>query len=541
MDSRAKGLVDRLDRMAGERGTWEQHWREISELMRPFRDDFNVKRTPGEKRTSKIFDGTAGLAAENLAAGLWGMLTNSANVWFQLKAGDEALNDDHSVKLWMEDCERRLRSAFAAGGQRFYASAMDLLGDLVPLGTGVFYVDEMLGRGRLYFACRHLAECYVAENQWDEVDTLFRRFKMTARQAEQRWGNKLGPKMREAASKRPEQELEFLHAVMPAKDWDSKPKGGKDIVAVYVSLEDGNILGEEGYFEFPFMVPRWSRQSRSVYGDSPAMLALADTKMLNQMSRTSIVAAQKSADPPLLAPDESSRLGVRTTPGGIIYGGMDPQGRPMYQPLQTGANFNLTFEMEEQRRQAIRDSFYSTLLLMVNQPGRTATEVLALQEEKVRLMGPHLGRVQAEFLDPLIGRTFALLSRAGQIAPPPPALMEAGGSLEIEYVSPMARAQKASEAMAVARTLEVMIPLAQIDPSVADGLDGDEALKVVGEANGIPARVLRSPEAIAERRKAREQQQALMMMSEQAPKVAQAAKAGAEAQQIAAGGGKQAA
>src|SRR5690606_8774321 len=118
---------------------------------------------------------------------------------------------------------------------------------------------------------------------------------------------------------------------------------------------------------------------------SPAMLALPDIKMLNAMAKTTIVAAQKAADPPILAPDEAAVRGIRTTPGGIIYGGIDDNGRVRYQPLTTGANIGLTLEMAEQRRQAIREAFHWSLLLLVAQPNQTATEVLARQEEKLRL------------------------------------------------------------------------------------------------------------------------------------------------------------
>lgn len=531
MEDRAKALIARLSGMRGERGTLEAHWTEIAEIMSPFRDDFTSKRTDGEKRTSKIYDGTPGLAAENLASGLWGMMTNSANAWFELRAEDDDLNEDQSVKLWLDAVTKRMRSVFAANGQRFYTRVVDLYSDLVHFGTGVFYTADMPGRAELYFSCRHLAECYIAENRYEQVDTVFRCFQFTARQALQTWGDKVGSKIAEAAEKRPDEKFEFLHAVLPVAEWDGKPRGlvgGQGYVGVYIAVLTGAVLEERGFYEFPFQVPRWGQRSRSVYGESPAMLALADAKMAQQVARTTIVAAQKVADPPLLAPDEVSRLGIRTTPGGIIYGGMDPQGRRMYEPLITGANVNLSLEFQQQVQQRVMDLFYSSLLLMVNQPGRTATEVLALQEEKMRLMGPHLGRIQSEFLDPLISRVFGILARSpGALPPAPPALLNAG--LKVEYVSPMARQQKVSEAVAVARTLEVALPAMQADPSAGDVVDWDEAIRVVGGANGLPPKVLRTPEAVEARRQQRQQAQAAAAMAEAAPKVAKAAKDGVQA------------
>lgn len=525
-EDRAKALLQRQAALASERSTAEGHWQEIAELFTPFRADFQGRQaTTGEKRLARVFDGTAGQASENLSSALWGMLTNAANVWFELRPRHAALADNHAVKAWLQAARDRMLAAFGAGGQRFYARAVDLYSDLVNFGTGIFYEEEAPAAGGIYFTCRHLAECTIAENQYEQVDTVFRRFRWTARQALQRWPETGGAKLKEAGERRPDAPLPFLHAVLPAAEYQGERQlgHGQGWWSVYLSEDDGTILSEGGYHEFPYQVPRWSQRSRSVYGDSPAMLALPDAKMLNQMSRTTIVGAQKRVDPPLLAPDESSVRGIRTAPGGVIYGGIDPQGRRLYEPLVSGADVGLGLQMEEQRRQAVREAFYASLLLLANQPGRTATEVLALQDEKLRLMGPHLGRVQSEFLDPLIGRVFGILSRAGALPPVPPELQQAP-ELDIEYVSPMSRAQRAGEAVAVMRTIELAGGMAQIDPGVVDNLDSDEAFRIAAEANGLPATALRGADAVAAVREQRQAMQTLMAGAELAPGVAKATK-----------------
>ena len=65
--------------------------------------------------------------------------------------------------------------------------------------------------------------------------------------------------------------------------------------------------------------------------------------------------------------------------------------------------------MEEQRRGAIRDAFYVNQLMMQSGTQMTATEVLQRTEEKMRLLGPVLGRLQSELLQPLITRAFNIL------------------------------------------------------------------------------------------------------------------------------------
>lgn len=536
-DAKADGLIKRQEALAADRSTLEGQWQEIAELTRAMRADFNVVRTPGEKRTRKIFDGTPGQAADNLAAGLWGMITNSANEWFALKHPIEELNEDESVKLWLGEAGSRMRSAFAANGMRFYAKALEFYLDEVSFGTAVFYVDEMPKSGDLFFSCRHLAECYIAENDYEQVDTIFRRFTFTARQAYQKWGERAGAAVVKCHEKEPERRFDFLHAVMPREDYDPKlqlsPRG-KPFESCYVSLEDKQTVAAGGYYEFPFQVARWSTASRSVYGDSPAMLALPDVQMLNTMSKTTIVAAQKAVDPALLTMDERGMRGVRTTPGGIIYGGLDKMGNPRYRPLETSSQVGLGLEMEQQRRTAIREAFYGSLLLMVAQPNMTAAEWLGRQEEKLRLMGPHLGRIQSEWLDPLIDRVFSLMYRAGKFPPPPEALLRYP-DLKTEYVSPLARAQKASEGASVVRAFDALAPIGAVQPDVYDNFDGDAVARVLADAYGLPAKTMRDPRRVAQVRQKKAQELQMQQMAAAAPGLAGAVKdmadAGAVAQQ----------
>jgi hypothetical protein len=197
--------------------------------------------------------------------------------------------------------------------------------------------------------------------------------------------------------------------------------------------------------------------------------------------------------------------------------------------LQIGANNPLGLNMEEQRRMAIRQAFYVDQLLLAQGSAMTATEVLQRNEEKMRLLGPVLGRLQSELLQPLISRSFALLLRAGLLPPAPEELQ--GQDIDIEYVSPLAKAQKLTDLQSMLRGFEVMMQVAEIAP-VMDYLDSDKLVQYLVEVTGIPARVIRSDEEVARiRRQAQQaqqqqaQMQQAMMQSEQAKNVAPLVKA----------------
>jgi hypothetical protein len=228
-----------------------------------------------------------------------------------------------------------------------------------------------------------------------------------------------------------------------------------------------------------------------------------------------------------MVPDDGFVLPVRTTPGALNFYRTGTRDR--LEPLQIGANNPLGLNMEEQRRNAIRQAFYVDQLLMSQGPAMTATEVLQRNEEKMRLLGPVLGRLQSELLQPLISRSFALLLRNGLLPAAPEQLQ--GQDIDIEYVSPLAKAQKLTDLQSMLRGFEVMMQVAEIAP-VMDYLDSDKLVQYLVEVTGIPARVIRSDDEVARIRRqqaqAAQQQQEMeqqMMSAEAAGQVAPLVKA----------------
>ena len=78
-------------------------------------------------------------------------------------------------------------------------------------------------------------------------------------------------------------------------------------------------------------------------------------------------------------------------------------------------------------------------------PQMTATEVQVRYELMQRLLGPTLGRLQSEFLNPIVERAFYSMLRGNALPPMPEVLQQIGGDLDIEYVGPLARSQKMDE------------------------------------------------------------------------------------------------
>ena len=74
-------------------------------------------------------------------------------------------------------------------------------------------------------------------------------------------------------------------------------------------------------------------------------------------------------------------------------------------------------------------------------------------------------------------------------AQPPESIQ--GTDVDIEYVSPLARAQKSSSLNSTIKALEVLMPLAQSLP-VGDHIDPDGLVRHITESLGVPKTTLRS-------------------------------------------------
>ena len=512
----AKNLLKRFDRLKSQRQNWESHWQEVADYMQPRKADVTKSRSKGDKRTELIFDSSPLQSVELLAASLHGMLTNPSTPWFSLRFKEYEMENEDEAKEWLEDATEVMYSAF--NKSNFQQEIFELYHDLITFGTAAMFIEED-DDDILKFSTRHINEMYIAENDKGRIDTVFRKFKLSARSAIQKFGT-VSANISVVAKKDPYEEVEILHAVYPRSDFDPKKqdKDNMPFASIYLDASSGDELSVSGFREFPFVVPRYLKASHEIYGRSPAMTALPDVKMLNEMSKTTIKSAQKQVDPPLLVPDDGFILPVRTVPGGLNFYRSGTRDR--IETLNIGANTPLGLNMEEQRRNSIRNAFYVNQLMMQRGPQMTATEVIQRNEEKMRLLGPVLGRLQSELLKPLIDRCFALILRKNLFRPAPEFL--SGKDIEIEYVSPLAKAQKSTELQSIMRAIEIMGSLANVAP-VFDHINMDKLVRHLADIVGVPQKILKpQSELNAQREEAQAQQQQM----EQMQQVQQLAEAG---------------
>lgn len=510
--------------MEALREPWVSHWRECAELMLPRQDQFFGQRPQGEKRTGKIFDPVGMVAADRFAAIMESLLTPRTQLWHKVKPkGAETASGP--VGEWFDQVNQILYDKRYSPAAAFASNAHEGYMSLGVFGTAAIYIASAPGAPLWYRHC-HLSEIFFAEDAYGRIDTVYRKFTMTARQVKQQFDNeRLPAKVLDLAEKKPDTaDVVVLHCTMPNTE---RVEGREDAAgmpwkAVYVLPEHSAIVQEGGYWTFPWAVSRYVTAPREIFGRSPGMAVLPSVKMLQEVAKARLKGWHYATDPALLIADDGVLTPLNVRPGALIGGGVDENGRPRVVPLQNGARLDIDEAMTEQERKVVNDSFLVSLMqVLIEKPGdMTAYEAALRAQEKGQLMAPVMGRQHSEFLGPLIEREIDLIARAN-LLPPVPEEMAAGAEYDIEYLSPLSTAARSEPSLALQRGLAQAAPFIQLDPSAGDWIDAEDAVKTILRGNGAPNSAIRSEEEVDAIREQRAQQQAAQAAMQAGPALGQ--------------------
>ncbi|WP_300923086.1 portal protein [uncultured Desulfovibrio sp.] len=504
---RLRADVARLSRrhrqLLRRRAPREGAWRSLAEHFLPTRFRLEAARGgegdgQGPMLNSRLVDATGILAMRVLAAGLQGGLTSPARPWFRLSLDDADLAKSRQGQEWLDECADRMRVVLHRSN--FYNVMHTLYAELGTFGTA-FAFELADPRWGFSFVPLCAGEYALDCNERRRVDTVFRRVSMSLRQMAASFGAKALPEeLRAILRRNPDQRFLVAQAVFPRAE---RQPGRADARGMaFASLhwlegrEGAHPLRVSGFRGFPGFGPRWDAAGNDVYGRSPAMDALPDCRMLQQMGITTLKAIHKAVDPPMSVAAGLRSVGLDLTPGAVNYvdsiPGQSPQAAtPLVQVRPDLATARKAMEAVQNQ---IRAGLYNDLFKLVLE-GRsqvTASEIAAREEEKLVLIGPVLERLHDELFLPLIDRTFELMRELDMLPPTPPEL--AGRRLRVEFVSLLAQAQKLVGTGAADRYMALAGRAAAVWPEALDCLNVDRLLDSYAETLGLPVSLTRPQE-----------------------------------------------
>ena len=505
----APELIKRFESLRSDRSNWENYWEKVGAYVLPEKAFITTIPTEGEQLDVRIYDTTGVNAAGLLAAGLQGHLTSPASKWFSLRIPDDELMKIEGVKTWLRQAEDAIYDV--CNTSNFNHQIHEAYLDLVTFGTCALYSEEDVGDDVLRFDARPIREIFIVEDATGKIETVFRFFELTVEQAFGLYKEKAGKDCLEAyKAKQYEKKIEYLHVIGPrnTRDVAKKDSINMPVYSKIIAYKDKSFVRESGYPEMPMAVARWEKNAFNKYGYSPAMKAYGNIRTANRIVYDLLRASSKVVDPPIDAPHEGYLLPLDMDAGGINYrNSMDPNEH--IKQLDIKPNIPVGIEMLKMMQDRIEQAFFVDLFLTMERASMTATEVVQRAEEKMVLLGPVLGRLQAELFKMVISRIMNTLRRKGVIKAPPPELDKVQ-DYQIRYEGKLAKMQRYSEAKATMDWLNMVGMMSKFKPDVVDLVDDEEVVRDNQGVFGVNPKYLRAKELIEQIRKDRAVQQEQM-------------------------------
>lgn len=559
-------LVDEWNALSTARLPWEVYWRNIARYVLPQTEGFDnllsnnvnaaissVVSTPvASEKSRDLYDMTSLWGVERLTAGMISLKTPETAYWHDDKLdalfGEEQTYEEDVAMEKLRNYQFKVRSNPMSG---FWPAHRSAVKSMCGFGDGWMYIKELHGKGPglpYEYSYLPLIECYPGVAPNGQPNRMFRAFRWSAEQIVREFrAENVSAKVRQYCEdpKLKHERFLVLHGVMPRDESDSYGKLGTKGAAYgsYYSLPDEkHLIGEGGFYEFPFTRYAWSNSGQRPFSEGPVAYAIGEIKSLQEMAKNELLASATMMRPPIATYGRNfTKLNwnAGATNPGLING----DGKPLFQPMNTGVRPDFAQAVMEARRNSLREMLYLNLWQIILQDKNdTATGALIRAQEKGEMLGP-VGISLNEGLSMMVDREISVLGRKRAF--------ERGSPLELPdsangrnvapaFTSPLDRLRRMGELVGMQRLAEFAGILAGGDPqrmqSIAARFDDDDMLDNARDILGAPVGSLRDKDKADEDRKSNASQQQMLTALAALKGGGEAAKAAGEGAAAMAGG-----
>jgi hypothetical protein len=464
---------------------WEFHkplWSDVYTLAMPGRRGF-YEETQGQSRTSQIFDETAVVAAPEAASKVLGALAPTYQRWGSLKSGsDVPVKERERVDRQLEDINV---GAFEdINNSDFYQEAHDAMQDCL-VGTGVLEMMPGPATKPLLVQAFPLTDVVIDKGPFGGVDGVYYCKKVQAGMAPVEWPLAKWPaEFQRLMRQDPLKEVEFLVATY--RDW-SKPSVEVTKRCVIWKEKKEKVLEQrwEGMGSNPFIVFRWGKSSGEIWGRGPLLNALPSIKTLNLTVQLILENAELAITGMWQADSNSvvNPSNIQLIPGTIIPIAPNSNG---LQPLTSPGNFDVANLILNDMRMNVRRALYADQFGSLDKTPISATEAALRQQDMADRIGASFGRLQRELVVAVIRRVIWIQRYQGRIEVP----AINGRAVKIDPISPLARAQRNEDIMAIER-MGAQLTQMYGPQALMIVTDPAETAKHIADLLGVPKQIVR--------------------------------------------------
>lgn len=481
----------------------------------PERSGFMCAPQIGQDFASHLTTSYPVVVRRDLGNSISALLRPQDKHWFNIRVSDDDSESDEEL-AWLQRASKVQRNVMYDPGSCFVRATKLADHDYVTFGDAVISLDPIIEKSIFLYRCWHLRDVVWCENVYGETDTVYRKWRLSAKAIVKMFKGNVSKQVSKTAEKEPYTDITIVHCVIPSEDYEyaGKPKGGKfPFVSIFYERDTLHILREEPRKRLGYIIPGWARIDGSQYSYSPATLAaIPDARLIQAITLTLLEAGEKSVNPPLVAFGEMLRSDVNTFAGGITYGDKeyDDNIQNMLMPLTNDAR-NLNFGLEIQRdiRNLIADAFFlNKLTLNFKNEAMTAYESAQVVSEFRRNALPLLEPAEHDYNAKLCMETFETMLDYNVFGPAssiPKSLQ--GRDIKFKFESPLKEALEQETAQKFLQAKSIIAAGVEVEPSAPKILDWKIAMRDSLRGSGTPAKWIRKAEDIAQEEAAQKQQQ----------------------------------
>lgn len=484
----AATVAARFERAKRVKDQWASKFEECYDYAMPQRESL-YDQAQAQNRTDKIFDETAVVGVQEFASRLQSGLVPNYARWAELIAGSEIPKDQKpEVDQALESVTDYLFEILQ--NSNFSQEAHEAFLDLT-VGTGCIFVDEGDALSPVLFTAVPLSQLVLDTGPDDRIDFIARERSIRASNLKVAYPKSTLPmEMARGLSEGRDEVLKLVDCTY--RLYGSLDEEHRRMV---FDPKTKHVFVRESYKgagSCPFVAFRWAKASGEIYGRGPLMNAMPAIKTCNLTVQMILENAQMAIsglytveDDGVVNPDT-----IQLLPGTVIPVAPGSNG---LRAVGAAGSFDVAQLILSEMRMNIRKALYNDMLGNPDKTPMSATEVAQRMADLSRQIGAAFGRLQAEFVNPVLRRVIYILKKQGRIKLP----TVNGREVKVRSTSPLAQAQAQQDIVAFDRFVELV--QGRFGPQLVNMLvKSEDAAKYLADKFGVPERLLRSDQERAQ-------------------------------------------
>jgi len=493
-------IITRADSMFDTQRPMLSQYQSLAENFYPERADFLLQRGIGTELADNLADSYPVIARRDLGNSFAAMLRDGS--WFDIKA-DGGTN--YEGDRWLQEATRRMRRETTSRSSSFARSTREGDHDYATFGQCVLSVEPNMKEGGLLIRNWHLRDvawfddetgqtCGVARKWRPKVYDLKRIFPI----------DKLSPNVQKKIGKRPLDEEDFYHVILPSDMYgDDELEAKFPYVSIFIDRTNKHIIEAKGIRNKYYVIPRFHTIGGSPYAYSPAaVVGLADARTLQAMTHTLLETAERYARPPMIATAQVITGVVDLAPDGLTW--VDHEyderlGAALRPIAQDRGGFPIGAGERQRVTEMLTEAFYlNKISLPVTTVEMTAYEVQERMKQYRRQVLPLFSPIEQDYNGQLCETMFDTMMQYNMLGSPrdiPESLQ--GQDIRFQFTSPLTQTEQEERLNKFTQTQNILSGAMAIDPSLVAEVDLATAMRDALEGN-VPTSWLFDPEVARE-------------------------------------------